>query len=211
MFEASYKMKDFFFDRPAVDRALDRATKKNLSKAGAYIRKRARSSLRRRKKPASPGSPPSVHSDDNVANLKNILFAFDPNALAVFIGPVGLNQRNYSSQGYSTTIPALMEFGGTIYIREWRFDMLDRRTFEMVMRNPSMMKFAEEWTRADQRWQNASRKRKWTLRDLGVEYRVRPATYPKRPFMLPALEEEVKAGTILNLWSGSVTAGGGSN
>lgn len=207
MFETSYKLKDLFFDTTAVEKALAKAERRELSKIGAFIRKRARSLLRRRKKPSSPGSPPSVHSADKVASLRNILFAYNPKAHGVIVGPVGLNQVNYLKSGFRTTIPALMEFGGTVRIPEWRFDMLDRRTIDLVERYPSLAKFAETWTRQDLRWRNTSRKRKWTLNDLGIEQRVREARYEPRPFMKPALDAELAAGTILDVWRGSIKAG----
>lgn len=206
MFETNYSMKSMFFDRAAVKNSLSKAEHKNLSKIGAYVRKRARSLLRKRKKASSPGSPPSVHTADKVASLRNILFAYLPREHSVIIGPVGLNQVNYMAAGYKTTIPALMEFGGLLNIREWRFDLLDKRTAEMVAKYPSMMKFAETWTRRDMRWFMTSRHRKWTLNDLGIEQRVRAASYPARPFMGPALQAEIDAGTIAGVWAGTVKA-----
>jgi hypothetical protein len=60
-------MKDFFFDRQSVIDRMTKANRRALSKVGAFIRRRARSSLRRRKRRSQPGSPPSVHSRDSVA------------------------------------------------------------------------------------------------------------------------------------------------
>ena len=77
-FVMTMRMKDFFFDRQAVKGRMTKANRKALSKAGAFIRRRARSSLRRRKKSSEPGRPPSVHTSDRVATLKNILFAYEP-------------------------------------------------------------------------------------------------------------------------------------
>lgn len=55
-----------------------------LKKIGAFVRRSARQSLRKRKAASAPGSPPSVHTP----YLKNkILFAVDTSGLSVVIGP----------------------------------------------------------------------------------------------------------------------------
>jgi hypothetical protein len=69
--------------------------------------------MRRRKATSPAGSPPSAHSKDSVATLKNILFAYEPQNMGVVIGPVLLN----GSQG---SVPALHEFGGSRAIRVTR-------------------------------------------------------------------------------------------
>lgn len=128
-FTVTYRVKKLFFDRAAVRKALGKANAKALGKAGAFVRTRARSSLRRRKKPSAPGSPPSVHSRDAVANLKNILFAYDPGRQSVIVGPVGLNVhkliRSGSGPGAQTfisrgAVPGTLEFGGMLGVRKVR-------------------------------------------------------------------------------------------
>lgn len=109
-----FKMKRFFFDRAYVQNVLGKESAKALGKAGAFVQRRARSSLRRRKKTSAPGTPPSAHSGDNVATLKNIWFALDPRSLSVVVGPLKLNHLVDNSAG---TVPALHEFGGTARLR----------------------------------------------------------------------------------------------
>lgn len=187
--EVSFSIERNFFDRPAVKQAMDAATHKSLFKAGSYVRKRARSSIRRRKKPSPPGSPPSAHATSE-PSLKTILYAWDPQSRSVVVGPVKLNQVQYTTAGARVSVPKIHEFGGSVEIREWQFDATDRITLEMLQRFPSMWKFTREWSRRDLRWRNTARKRKWTLSDLKVKTRTRVANYPKRPFMAPALEAE---------------------
>lgn len=103
-----------FFDRPAVQNAVDKAIRKALSRAGAFVRTRARSSLRRRKKASQPGSPPSVHSRDVYATLKNVLFSYDAAKKSVVVGMPLLNGRPRSG----TTVPELHEEGGTAGVVE---------------------------------------------------------------------------------------------
>lgn len=99
---ASIKMKALFFDRDRVLKAADRMTRKALSKGGAFIRRRARSSIRKRKGVSNPGSPPSSHT----GRLRNaILFAYDPARKSVVIGP---HQAGKSGRG-----AAVLEQGGS--------------------------------------------------------------------------------------------------
>ena len=118
-FVMTMRMKDYFFDKQLVKNRMSKANRKALSKAGAFIRRRARSSLRRRKKSSPPGQPPSVHTNDRVATLKNILFAYEPNSETLVVGPVKLNQKTLlGPQLGNATVPQVHEFGATVKIRE---------------------------------------------------------------------------------------------
>lgn len=50
-----------FFNSDAILKSMDRAANKALSKFGAYVRQSAKSSIRYRNDPSSPGQPPSAH------------------------------------------------------------------------------------------------------------------------------------------------------
>ncbi len=52
------QMKALFFDSPRVLRAMDAATRREMSWVGAFIRQRARTSTRKRKGIFRPGGPP---------------------------------------------------------------------------------------------------------------------------------------------------------
>lgn len=114
-----------FFDRPAVIKAVDRAKKRELSRAGAYVRSTARRSIkparrkpkarpkRRRRKPAvvrtsQPGQPPKMHTRTG-RNLRLILFAWEPTRQSVVIGPVLFKSRD------GVRIPEVLEKGGRSY------------------------------------------------------------------------------------------------
>lgn len=99
--------KTSFFDVKAISDRIDPAVKKALSRFGAYVRQRARTSIRTRKAVSPPGSPPSSH----VGTLKRlILFGYDPQAKSVVIGPtVG---------GSASGAPELLEYGGESIRRE---------------------------------------------------------------------------------------------
>jgi hypothetical protein len=99
-----------FFDKEAVLSRVDAAKRKKLSRAGAMLRQTARRSMRRRKKPSRPGSPPSAHSQSpehpRGALLKErLFFAYDQANDSVVVGPEQL--------GRSDAAP-LQEFGGTV-------------------------------------------------------------------------------------------------
>lgn len=113
MIDLSFKnVKASFFDRQKVKSAVDRATRRVLSKFGAFVMRRARTSIRKRKKASDPGQPPSSH----VGTLrKGIFFAFVPPD-DVIIGPVLTNQSARGAKPLSTTVPSILERGGFIAI-----------------------------------------------------------------------------------------------
>src|SRR5690606_26351069 len=98
-----------------------KARAKVYGRQGSFIRRRARSSLRRRKRISAPGQPPSVHSKDPVATLKNIWFSLDPRTETVVVGPLALNAKMLAD-GAATptrgTVPSTLEFGGTVGFKE---------------------------------------------------------------------------------------------
>lgn len=101
-------VKSQFFDRQAVLSAVDKATRKVLSRFGAFVRTRAKSSIRKAKGPSAPGSPPHSH----VGLLRQfIFFMFNPSDQSVVIGPTLIRQR--SAYG-PTTVPEVEEYGGTV-------------------------------------------------------------------------------------------------
>ncbi len=110
------RIKELFFDRPKVKRAVDAARRKVLSKGGAFIRQTARTSIRKRKGTSKPGSPPYSH----VGLLRRfILFGYDRQSESVVIGPVGIK---------GSTAPRVLEQGGkTTATRRRRGKRTERR------------------------------------------------------------------------------------
>lgn len=120
--------KQSFFDSAAVTKAVDAATRRNLSRFGAFVRTRARSSIKqapkidvstgtrlgpgRRKKgtktrdvTSQPGQPPYSH----VGYVKRfIFFAYDFQSRSVVIGPTLFGQGTVEAleKGGEVTIPA---------------------------------------------------------------------------------------------------------
>jgi len=102
-----------FFDREAVLKAVGRARVKVLSKQGAFVRTRARSSIRKRKRSSTPGSPPSSHVGLLKTGEAGINFAYDHSADSVVIGPSLINRP--------TGAPETLEHGGDA-------EIVDRKT-----------------------------------------------------------------------------------
>ena len=94
-----YKM---FFDRKSVTDAVDRAKRKVLSKFGAFVRQRAKGSIRKRKRASRPGEPPTSRTG---LLKKFIFFGYDRNRDSVVIGPMRLNQKTGDA-------PPALEYGG---------------------------------------------------------------------------------------------------
>lgn len=94
------KIKDAFFDRSAVLAQIGARRVKVLSKAGAFVRTRARTSMRKRKGTSPPGQPPYAH-EGSLRRL--VLFGYDRSSDSVIVGPVGFNK---------SVAPAALEFGG---------------------------------------------------------------------------------------------------
>ena len=124
---------ELFLDR--LNLPIDKATREAMGKAGAFIRRTGITSLRRRKKPSAPGSPPSVHTRDSYSTLKNIRFYYDPVRKILIVGIVKTNQIFIGPNGPATgTVPHVLEYGGAvgvIEVRKWgkwrRADLRSRR------------------------------------------------------------------------------------
>lgn len=170
-------VKNMFFDRAAVRQYLNDHDRKSLSRAGAFVRKRGKSLLRRRKRVSAPGEPPSVHSTDSYATLKNILFAWDPSTRSVVVGSVGLNVKSvFGGTLAAGVVPQVMEFGGTLGVIEFQ----NRRG---------------NWNRADLR-----SRRRWAGRPLRTRY----SHYKPRPYMGRALAME--RHNIPRAWATTLSA-----
>lgn len=116
--DIGFDIKKLFFDTKAVRGSVDKATRRALSKFGAFVRKSSRSSIRIRKAVSRPGAPPSSHT----GLLKRlILFGYDPRKRSVVIGPVRFTRRAGGEA------PSLLEYGGRGTVT--RFDKKKRATW----------------------------------------------------------------------------------
>jgi phage gpG-like protein len=100
---AALKLKYLFFDSPKVTRAVDKSTRRVLSRFGAFVRRTAKQSIRKRKKASVPGMPPSSHMG---LLRKFIFFGYDRTKNSVVIGPTRLTENNRGEA------PSILEYGG---------------------------------------------------------------------------------------------------
>lgn len=121
------KLKSSFFDRAKVLDKVDKATVRNLSKAGAYIRRTAKGLIRKvgKKGNASkPGTPPKSRTG---VLRDRIVFIYDDARRSVVVGPAGINQTYKQGDGKPTkgTVPEVLEYGGEINVLEYFADTKD--------------------------------------------------------------------------------------
>ncbi len=94
--------KSMFFSSAKVQAAVDAATRKNLSKFGAWVRQDAKRSIRKRKKVRKTGPPRNV-----TGKLKKfIFFTFDMSSRSVIIGPARFARAKRDNL-------VMLEYGGT--------------------------------------------------------------------------------------------------
>ncbi len=170
-----------FFDDDKILDAVDKATRRNLSKFGAYVRQRARRSIRKRKKASAPGAPPSSHT----GNLKRgIVFGYDRTRGSVVVGPI---------KNRSGVAPQTLEHGG--FTRD-----LTTPEFRIGAKAPV------RWARGKRRMiyvELATERDVETAKRFWEEAGKRPAAYvPARPYMGPALDAELPRAP--ELWRHSV-------
>ena len=91
-----------FFDLEKVRKSAEKSTYRQLSKAGAFVRRTAKGLIRSQKKVSKAGNPPASHT----GLLKQfIFFGLDSHKMSMFVGPVRLNRSDGSA-------PGLLERGG---------------------------------------------------------------------------------------------------
>lgn len=164
-----------FFNPGKVLAAMDKATAKALTKAGAFVRTSAKSSLRYAKKASIPGQPPKVHRGNSfqrpsvnkktgqvvkrsVSPLKELIFfAYSSATKSVVIGPMEFR----ASKNAKYKVPSILERGGS----------------------------------------GAQVQYKWAGKGQRIPVNA-VVTIAKRPFMQPALDKNVPK--FPNLFSGTV-------
>ena len=95
--------KQGFFDRAKVKNAVDAGTRRVLSRFGAFVRTRAKTSIRKKKGTSPPGSPPHSHTG---LFQKFFLFTYDPQRKSVVLG--------LPLMGVESQAPRLLEHGEAV-------------------------------------------------------------------------------------------------
>lgn len=139
------RIKSLFFDRPKVQRAVDKAKRQALSRAGAFIRQTAKQSMRRRKGSAPPGKPPHVH-EGSLRRL--IFFGYDKGTDSVVVGPMGFIRSD---------APHVLEFGGKTTVARRRRGKRERRRVRIVRRPYMGPALEKERSKLPKLWANSVR------------------------------------------------------
>lgn len=183
-----------FFDRPVVQDLAGKA-KRVLSRFGSFVRRDARTLLRRKGTKAQPHSRPGEppYSGPNGLLRKWVLFQYDRTEQAVVIGPMKLNIVFFRGDGEPagrTTVPEVLEEGGRIAVLEalFRVPRGTRRGRNARGRFSRETIFEDRWMRADLR----SRRRL-----EGKPTRLRTVRIAARPYMQPAFTKNLPH---LNQW-----------
>jgi hypothetical protein len=140
------RIKDMFFDRAVVVRAVDGAKRKVLSKAGAFIRTAARTSIRKRKGSAPAGKPPHSH-EGSLRRL--ILFGYDKAADSVVVGPVGFKK---------SVAPNVLEYGGDTVVLRRKGGRLTSHKVKIAARPYMAPALEQERPKLSLLWRNSIRK-----------------------------------------------------
>jgi hypothetical protein len=117
-----------FFDQGKIKNKTDAATRKVLSKFGAFVRQTAKRSIRTRKGTSKPGNPPFSHT----GRLKKyIYFGYDLNRRSVVIGPVVASGTSGKGGrgGRGGKAPQALESGGTVRLPDGRNAKIRPRPF----------------------------------------------------------------------------------
>jgi hypothetical protein len=194
----AFREKSMFFDRPRVIEAVGRAGAKALSQAGAYIQRRAKTSIRKRKRVSRSGEPPSSH----VGTLRNrIYFSYDPPTRSVVVGPTPVGSRS--------VVPPTLEYGGELprHKNPLRRQRVLGRSGEIRTDGPAsrstkknrdgkMVTYARLNTQAQ-----VNRANQINEELYGPEF-ISGTRIEARPYMGPALQKEMPG--LPALWAGSV-------
>ena len=139
------RIKTLFFDRAKVQRAVGKARRAVLSRAGAFIRQTAKTSIRKRKKSSPPGKPPSSHMG---LLRKFIFFGYDERSDSVVIGPVGFRKSN---------APEVLEQGGVATVTRFRRGKVERRRVRIAARPFMGPALKKETPKLPKLWRNSVR------------------------------------------------------
>lgn len=166
-----------FFDRKAVIDRVGAAKAKVLGRIGAFIKRRAQTSMPYRKegKASAPGKPPFAHKGGRGPLLRKFLFSvYDPGKDTVVVGP----ERMLKGEA-----PPLEEYGGQV-----------KRTKVIESGRKAHTPLQAKAFRAKVLSGQIKPKKKPT--------KVYTAKYPARPFMATALAKEVTK--IPDRWKNSI-------
>ena len=178
------------FDKRKLKKKVETATFTSISEAGGAIRKTASRSIRKRKNPSKPGSPPNTQT----GMLRRVIrYEVTNNKTEVIIGPVNeIAGRLWN----------LHEFGGVATkrrkLKPHRFRVGEHGPIR-IKQHGNKTKFARIELRTAAQ---ANRATRLVAEENERRSDNKPRHYPKRPFMKPALD--ANRSRLPMFWANSV-------
>lgn len=180
--------KTVFFDRN-LDAALSDGKRRALSRAGAFVRRTMKGSIRKAKKSADPGKPPKSKTG---LLKKLIFFVYERAKQTVIIGPAKVNNTGFPGEP-DDALP-ILEFGGTTKRRVTPFIETDKGPALFDARS-------REFRRRGRPVKRSGKKVRFMhTRNLSLK----DVDYAPHPFAGPALEKERAKGTLEDVWADSI-------
>ena len=143
-FAITIKMVSSHFDTKKIIRAAERAERRVGTKAGAFVRRGAKSSIRKSKKVSKPGRPPRSHS----GQLKTLLlFGYDAGSKTTVVG--------FKPTRSGGAIPQALEKGGTTKVTIRKRGRKVTRTVRIAKRPTLVPALEKERSKLPGRWANS--------------------------------------------------------
>ena len=195
-----------FFDRRVVVEAVGRANAKVLSKAGAFIRRSAKGSIRYSKNPSKPGRPPHAHrskSGGKSSPLRELIFfAYDNRTASLVVGPTPFRGR--------AVVPRVLERGGMAPGHKNPLRRIRRvgdggevRIGGSISSTTKKNRFGKMVTYARLRTSAQAERANRLQEELYGPLTIGPVSIAARPYMGPALQKNISK--LPSLWANSVT------
>lgn len=184
--ELVFQKKEFFLDRAIVKQMIKDSgqSPRKLIRAGSWVRKIARRTIKvRKRKYSEPGNPPNARKRSS--QMRNFSFQWDPSIQGMIVGSVFRTNR------YGTPVPQVHEHGGTLNVT--------------VRTNKRKKDFYKKGKPSRKLQRAVKRRAKKGLRvvSMNAQYKKVPTKYPSRSFMRPALETSTPK--LLEIFNASIT------
>lgn len=194
----------FKVNNPYWVRKLGQARVSALRLQGAYVRRRAMSSMKRVGKqglPSPPGTPPRYRAKNYRRSLRYILFDYDPTIDGLWVGPI------YFRRAYpNATVPKVHEHGPISVRRTITYvKSVDGKPRRAPSRQEAVT--GEHNARYRRRSNSLSDKQRKAYQRMMEGGRVRKAkmyyraTYPRRNFMRRAVKKEIANGGMMRAFN----------
>ena len=188
--------KKLYFNKSGLAKVVGKINAEYLFLAGSELRKVGRRQLKPSEKASSAGQAPSLHYRAENSPLKTmILYALDPYKNSIVVG---------SSQLGNSTVPGILNYGGTTTIKVEQYKPRNRRKWGAKHYEGTRPKLKRpikggseyySYFRSKQAWENARNTtsfQRWG-REQQIDKKTERVEISPRPYMTKALETVMKA------------------